>query len=186
MGLFDMIANAFGFSKKEARILVVGLDNSGKTTLIHHIKPKKASTFEVTPTVGFQVEEFKKNNLNFTIYDMSGQGRYRSLWEHYYADVQAIIYVIDSTDKIRMCVAKEELDQLMNHEDIKRSKAPILFYANKMDIAGAMTAEECMEELALDRIKDKAWHITASNAITGSGVDEGIEWLCTAISGRHK
>lgn len=76
-----------------------------------------------------------------------------------------------------------------------------------MDIAGAMTAEECMEELGLDRIKDKAWHITlvffaifinsqimflfclinsASNAITGSGVDEGIEWLCTAISGRHK
>jgi ADP-ribosylation factor-like protein 6 len=92
----------------------------------------KASTFEVTPTVGFQVEEFAKNNLHFTVYDMSGQGRYRSLWEHYYADVQAIIYVIDSTDKIRMCVAKEELDQLLNHEDIKRSKAPILFYANKV------------------------------------------------------
>ena len=64
---------------------------------------------------------------------MSGQGRYRSLWEHYYADVQAIIYVVDSTDKIRMCVAKEELDQLLNHEDIKRSKAPILFYANKVN-----------------------------------------------------
>jgi ADP-ribosylation factor-like protein 6 len=86
----------------------------------------------VTPTVGFQVEEFTKNNLNFTIYDMSGQGRYRSLWEHYYADVQAIIYVIDSTDRIRMCVAKEELDMLLNHDEIKRSRAPLLFYANKV------------------------------------------------------
>jgi hypothetical protein len=86
----------------------------------------------VTPTVGFQVEEFKRNNLNFTVYDMSGQGRYRSLWEHYYADVQAIIYVVDSTDRIRMCVAKEELQQLLSHEEIKKSKAPILFFANKV------------------------------------------------------
>jgi ADP-ribosylation factor-like protein 6 len=92
----------------------------------------QASTFEVTPTVGFQVEEFSKNNLNFTVYDMSGQGRYRSLWEHYYADVQAIIFVLDSTDRIRMCVAKEELDILLNHELIKKSKAPILFFANKV------------------------------------------------------
>lgn len=63
---------------------------------------------------------------------MSGQGRYRNLWEHYYADVQAIIFVIDSTDKFRMVVAKEELQTLLNHDDIKRSSAPILFYANKV------------------------------------------------------
>lgn len=63
---------------------------------------------------------------------MSGQGRYRSLWEHYYSDVQAIIYVVDSTDRIRMCVAKEELEQLLSHEEIKRTKAPILFFANKV------------------------------------------------------
>ena len=94
-----MIASALGLTRQEARILVIGLDNSGKTTLIHHLKPKKATTFEVTPTVGFQVEEFSKNNINFTIYDMSGQGRYRSLWEHYYSDVQAIIYGTMSTYK---------------------------------------------------------------------------------------
>ena len=76
------------------------------------------------PTVGFQVEEFTKNNLNFTVFDMSGQDRYRSLWENYYRDVQveifladllacehltslqAIIFVVDCTDKIRLCVAK--------------------------------------------------------------------------------
>jgi hypothetical protein len=95
---------------------------------------EQANTFEVTPTVGFQVEEFSKNNLHFTVYDMSGQGRYRSLWEHYYSEVQAIIYVVDSTDRIRMCVAKEELEQLLNHEEIKRSKAPLLFFANKVCI----------------------------------------------------
>ena len=57
---------------------------------------------EVVPTVGFQVEEFSKNGLAFTVFDMSGQGRYRNLWEHYYKDVGGVIFVIDSTDKIRM------------------------------------------------------------------------------------
>ena len=78
------------------------------------------------------MEEFSQNNIHFTVYDMSGQGRYRSLWEHYYADVQAIIYVLDSTDRLRICVAKEELEQLLNHEDIKHTNAPILFFANKV------------------------------------------------------
>jgi ADP-ribosylation factor-like protein 6 len=86
----------------------------------------------VTPTVGFQVEEFDKGNINFTVFDMSGQGRYRGLWEHYYSDVNAIIFVVDSTDRLRMCVAKEELDQLLSHDDIKRAKIPILFFANKV------------------------------------------------------
>jgi ADP-ribosylation factor-like protein 6 len=63
---------------------------------------------------------------------MSGQGRYRSLWEHYYTDVEAIIFVLDSTDRLRMCVAKEELIQLLSHEEIKKTRAPVLFFANKV------------------------------------------------------
>ena len=66
---------------------------------------------------------------------MSGQGRYRSLWENFYSDVEAIIFVLDSTDRIRMCVAKEELDQLLSHESIRRARAPILFFANKVIFA---------------------------------------------------
>ena len=133
MGLLQMIANAFGFSRRQARVLVIGLDNSGKTTLINHLNPtKKSVSAEVTPTVGFQVEEFTKGSINFTVYDMSGQGRYRNLWETYYADVEAIIFVLDSTDKVRMCVAKDELDQLLNHADIKASLCPMLFFANKV------------------------------------------------------
>ena len=182
-----MIARALGFSSHEAKILVVGLDNSGKTTLIFHLKPKKASSLEVVPTVGFQVEQFKKNNISFTIFDMSGQGRYRSLWEHYYRDVQAIIYVLDSTDKLRVCVAKEELEQLLKHDDIKSSKIPILFFANKMDVPGSMSPDVCAEELELFKVRDKPWHIMSSNAVTGQGVNEGIEWLCSQLaSGSRK
>jgi GTPase SAR1 family protein len=88
--------------------------------------------------VGFQVEQFSKNNINFTVYDMSGQGRYRSLWEHYYSDVEAIIFVLDSTDRLRMCVAREELEQLLSHAEIKRTKAPIVFFANKVLTTGVL------------------------------------------------
>jgi GTPase SAR1 family protein len=63
---------------------------------------------------------------------MSGQGRYRSLWEHYYIEVQAVIFVLDSTDKIRICVAKNELEALLANNDIKASNIPILFFANKV------------------------------------------------------
>lgn len=94
----------------------------------------QTSSTEITPTVGFQVEEFTKNSINFTVYDMSGQGRYRSLWEHYYTDVEAIIFVLDSTDRLRMCVAKEELIQLLSHEEIKKTRAPVLFFANKVSL----------------------------------------------------
>ena len=132
MGLFKMISSALGISKREARIVVVGLDNSGKTTMIQHLRPKKAKVVEITPTVGFAVEEFSKNNVSFTVYDMSGQGRYRSLWEQYYSDVQAIIFVLDSTDKIRLVVAKDEIKILLDHPDIKSGRMPILFFANKV------------------------------------------------------
>jgi ADP-ribosylation factor-like protein 6 len=113
---------------------------------------------------------------------MSGQGRYRSLWEHYYRDVQAIIYVLDSTDRLRCCVAKEELVQLLNHDDIKGTKIPILFFANKSDVLGSMSPDMCAEELQLDKVRDKPWHIISSNAVSGAGVNEGIEWLCIRLS----
>lgn len=177
-----MLVNAFGFSSQKAKILVVGLDNSGKTTLVNHLKPKKTNgSIEVTPTVGFQVEEFARNNIQFTVYDMSGQGRYRGLWDSFYADAQAVIFVIDSTDRLRMVVAKEELDQLLLHESMKNSNLPILFFANKTDCAGAMPSFEVSEILNLDRIRQKPWQIKPSNAITGEGIPDGIEWLCTNI-----
>jgi ADP-ribosylation factor-like protein 6 len=110
--------------------------------------------------------------------------------------------VLDSTDTIRMCVAKDELEQLVEHKEFASRRVPILFFANKMDLANALTPVECMEQLELDKLPGKSWHIAygslwvytlkvfpyltlclvtdgdrASNAITGRGVEEGIEWL---------
>ena len=127
------------------------------------------------PTVGFNVEEFQKNGLNFTVFDMSGQGRYRNLWEHYYKDVGGIIFVIDSCDHIRFCVAKDELEQLLAHPDLRN--VPLLFFANKNDRPIAKQPVECVQALELDKITDKPWHIASSNALTGEGIEDGIKWL---------
>jgi hypothetical protein len=107
--------------------------------------------------VGFNMEEFTKNGISFTVFDMSGQGRYRNLWEHYYKDVGGIIFCIDSTDKIRMCVAKDELETMLTHQDLRN--VPLLFFANKMDRPTAAQPVECVQLLELDKITDKPWHI---------------------------
>ncbi len=65
--------------------------------------------------MGYQLEEFAKNNINFTVFDMSGQERFRNLWEHYYDEAQAVIWVVDSSDKYRMVVVKDELSAMVTH-----------------------------------------------------------------------
>ncbi|KAL4635704.1 ADP-ribosylation factor-like protein 6 [Arapaima gigas] len=197
MGLFDKLAGWLGLKKKEVNVLCLGLDNSGKTTIINQLKPSNASrcrlfpiptmylsgrcfiaqTQDIVPTIGFSIEKFKTSSLSFTVFDMSGQGRYRNLWEHYYKEGQAIIFVIDSGDKLRMVVAKEELDTLLNHPDIKHRRIPILFFANKMDLRDALSSVKVSQLLCLENIKDKPWHICASNAVKGEGLQEGVDWL---------
>uniref|UniRef100_A0A7S0RWP1 ADP-ribosylation factor-like protein 6 n=1 Tax=Pyramimonas obovata TaxID=1411642 RepID=A0A7S0RWP1_9CHLO len=184
MGFLSRLLGALGVSREKVNVLVVGLDNSGKTTIIEKLKQqngnKKGAPAEVTPTVGFSVENFQKGPLYFTVFDMSGAGRYRNLWEQYYKDAHAIIYVIDTSDKLRLCVAKDELDLLLKHKDLK--KVPMLFFANKMDLPSALTPVECAQALKLDEIKDKPWQIVPSNAKTGDGLQKGTDWLSEFIS----
>lgn len=184
--MFSRLSSAFSRkTKHDVRLLVVGLDNSGKTTVINQLKPgvkgQTTQSNEVTPTVGFSLEEFSNDNLNLTVFDMSGQSRYRSLWEHYYRDVQAIIYVLDSTDRARMCVAKDEMDAILGHKDIEHKDIPILFFANKMDLPGAMEPVDIVDQLELHDVEDKPWHITSSNALTGEGIEDGVAWMTEKI-----
>ena len=105
-------------------ILIVGLDNSGKTSIIERMKlqsgkvPKGGMPQEVTPTVGFSVDEFSKGSLSFTVFDMSGAGRYRNLWERHFREAAAVVFVVDSADKLRLCVAKDELDAMLESSEL--------------------------------------------------------------------
>ena len=110
------------------------------------------------------------------MYDMSGAGKYRSIWEVYYKDAQGVIFVVDSADSVRMCIAKDELSMVMEHKDMRRP-VPILFFANKKDLPRARTQAEISEALDLTSITDRPWHIVTSNGLTGEGLEEGIDWL---------
>jgi ADP-ribosylation factor-like protein 6 len=143
-------------------------------------------------TVGFLVEKFKHGNVNFTMFDMSGQGRYRNLWygnqewrcscvnsdlrpeihdsyvlplspvrEHYYAECEGIIFVIDSAEPVRMCVVKDELDTLLAHKDMAKNTCPILFFANKSDLPKALTPQQISEALELTKLIDRKYSITS-------------------------
>ncbi|XP_028671743.1 ADP-ribosylation factor-like protein 6 [Erpetoichthys calabaricus] len=177
MNLFHKLSNWLRLKRQEANVLCVGLDNSGKSTIINQLKPSSAQTQDIVPTIGFCVEKFSTSSLTFTVFDMSGQGRYRSLWEHYYRDAHAIIFVIDSGDKVRIVVAKEELDMLLHHSDVKHRRIPILFFANKSDLQDSLSSVKVSQMMGLDNIKNKPWHICASNALTGEGLQEGVDWL---------
>uniref|UniRef100_A0A8C4Z5V5 ADP-ribosylation factor-like protein 6 n=1 Tax=Gadus morhua TaxID=8049 RepID=A0A8C4Z5V5_GADMO len=174
MGLLDKLSLWLGISKKEVNVLCLGLDNSGKTTIINHLKPTNTQAQDVVPTIGFNIEKFKTSTLSFTVFDMSGQTRYRNLWEHYYKESQAIIFVVDSGDKLRMVVAKEELDTLLNHQDIRSH------------LRDAMSSVKVSQLLCLESIKDKPWHICASDAVKGEGLQEGVEWLQDHIKAMKK
>ncbi|KAJ8963417.1 hypothetical protein NQ318_018897 [Aromia moschata] len=181
MGLFQKLAHFLGVKKREVNVLVVGLNNSGKSTVVNKFKNEDERIAEIVPTVGFSVEKFENQHLAFTAFDMSGHGRYRDLWEHYYKDCNGVIFVIDSSDRLRLVVVKEELDLLLQHPDICNRRLPMLFFANKMDSKEALSSVKIAAALGLDKIMDKPWHISASNALTGEGLQEGVEWLTQQI-----
>jgi len=172
MGLFE--------SKQKLTIVTCGLDNSGKSTIINGLKPTEMRSDAISATVGYQVEEFEKGKVQFKVFDMGGAKKFRSLWELYYKDVQGIIFVIDSADKVRLCLVRDEIQILLEHPDAR--KVPILFFANKADVAGAKTPQELVEELALNElIVDRSYNIFASDARRGIGIEEGLNWLTSKL-----
>lgn len=172
-------------NKKQTKCLVIGIDNSGKSTLINQLKPQYERSNELYATVGFQVEKFKHNKTNFIMFDMSGQSKYRNLWLHYINEISSIIFVIDSCDTMRVCIVRDELDILLQQPYIQKNiHIPILFYANKCDLSKSLTPSQLSDVLQLNKLcHNRQWTIVASNALNGTGVEEGIQWLTTHVTG---
>lgn len=181
MGLWDSFVEWLGLGRREASVLVVGLDNSGKSSILNYLRPNETKLVETVPTVGFNVENFTYKGLTVSAFDMSGQTRYRNLWSNYYRTAHGIIFVVDSTDTTRMMVALDELQQLLAHRDIQSRPIPILFFANKMDLRGALSEAGVSIALRLNEISSRSTHICASNALTGEGIADGMDWLSSEI-----
>jgi ADP-ribosylation factor protein 1 len=159
--------------KIEARLLMLGLGNSGKTTILYKIKLNEEVA--TIPTIGFNVETLTHNNVDLTIWDVGGSDRIRILWRHYYANTKAIIYVVDCSDCPSLEESKEELWKMMEEPELEN--VPILIYANKCDLPTALGTAAIAEHLNLHSIKKRDWYIQAAFAKTGKGLFEGLDWI---------
>lgn len=155
----------------------MGLDGAGKTTILYRLQLGTVVTTK--PTIGFNVETLKYNNLTLNIWDLGGQTSIRPYWRCYYNNTAGIIFVVDSTDRERMDIACQELHTMLKEEELQESA--LLVFANKQDQPKAMTAAEVSKVLDLTELKDRSWSIVASSAIKGEGLTEGLDWLMDVI-----
>ncbi|XP_061776445.1 ADP-ribosylation factor 1-like [Nerophis ophidion] len=172
------MGNIFGslfkmFGKKEMRILMVGLDAAGKTTILYKLKLGEIVT--TIPTIGFNVETVEYKNISFTVWDVGGQDKIRPLWRHYFQNTQGLIFVVDSNDRERCNEAREELMRMLAEDELRN--ALLLVFANKIDLPNALTPTEVTEALGLHTLRDRRWFIQATCATNGDGLYEGLEWL---------
>uniref|UniRef100_A0A4W6DNH2 ADP-ribosylation factor-like 5A n=1 Tax=Lates calcarifer TaxID=8187 RepID=A0A4W6DNH2_LATCA len=153
------------FCLSEHKVIIVGLDNAGKTTILYQFSMNEV--VHTSPTIGSNVEEIVVNNTHFLMWDIGGQESLRSSWNTYYTNTEFVIVVVDSTDRERISVTKDELYRMLAHEDLR--KAGLLIFANKQD------------SLQLTSVKDHQWHIQACCALTGEGLCQGLEWMMSRL-----
>ncbi|KAJ7138381.1 ARF/SAR [Mycena epipterygia] len=168
------------FGKREMRILMVGLDAAGKTTILY--KLKLGEIVATIPTIGFNVETVEYVNISFNVWDVGGQDKIRPLWRHYFQNTEGIIFVVDSNDRERVSEAREELHKMLNEEDLR--DALLLIFANKQDLPNAMNAVEITDSLGLHGLRQRNWYIQAACTTSGDGLYEGLEWLSANIKRR--
>eukprot|EP01112_Ceratiomyxa_fruticulosa_P008799 TRINITY_DN227_c0_g1_i9.p1 TRINITY_DN227_c0_g1~~TRINITY_DN227_c0_g1_i9.p1 ORF type:complete len:185 (+),score=41.34 TRINITY_DN227_c0_g1_i9:326-880(+) len=170
VGFFSRLPLVGGFFQREYRILVIGLDNSGKTTLLDLIKQRVDPN---TNSVGFALEVVfvKKTVLN--VWDVSGQEKIRPLWVHYFQNTQAVIYVIDASDEGRVSESKKELLRIMDTKEVEG--IPFLLFANKHDVPNALQAGEITKLFELEKIKNNNYTVAQGSAKTGEGVMDAFD-----------
>lgn len=161
------------FFTKRLEIVLVGLENSGKTTFCNQLALGEGGS--TTPTVGLNVRVLKKGKVTFKVWDIGGQQKYRDEWPRYAQGCDVIVFVVDSFDTSRLPEAKIELHQLLEQKELKSTS--ILVLANKIDLGAELTEEEMIKELNLDYITENAWMVMPVSAKDGTNVESALEFL---------
>jgi len=180
MGLVSS-AYARVFGKQETRIIMLGLDAAGKTSILYKLKRGQIET--TIPTIGMHIEtvEYRRKTslVSFTAWDVGGRCQMRALWRHYYKQGNALVFVVDSADRDRYEQASDEISKVLSEDDTEGW--PLLVFANKQDLPSAMSIAEVTEKLKLHSLCNRRWYIQGSCATTGEGLYEGLDWLTQAI-----
>lgn len=155
------------------RILMLGLDNAGKTTIVKKIMNEDVSS--VSPTLGFIIKTIDYDGYKLNIWDVGGQKTLRTYWKNYFEKTDTLIWVVDATDRERIDDCRRELEGLLLEERLMG--ASLLVFKNKSDVPGSMTEGEVRQGLQLDSIKTHKWTIMACSAMTGMNLQEGLQWV---------
>ncbi|EON62212.1 ADP-ribosylation factor-like 2 [Coniosporium apollinis CBS 100218] len=161
---------------KEMRILMLGLDNAGKTTIVKKIMNEDVNS--VSPTLGFIIKTIEYEGYKLNIWDVGGQKTLRTYWKNYFEKTDTLIWVVDATDRERIDDCRKELMGLLLEEATQRlTGASLLVFKNKSDVPSAMSDDDVREALQLDSIRTHRWTIMACSAITGQNLQEGLQWV---------
>jgi len=177
--LFTSLTSLVRWSKdQDVRILMLGLDSAGKTTILYRLQI--GEVVSTIPTIGFNVETVQYKSIKFQVWDLGGQSSIRPYWRCYFPNTSAIIYVIDSSDIERLQTSRTELLTMLSEEEL--NGVPLLVFCNKQDVEGALKPEEISEQLGLaGGEKGRDWSVRGSCATKGEGLEEGLDWLVNAI-----
>ncbi|KAK6906418.1 ADP-ribosylation factor-like 2 [Kwoniella mangroviensis CBS 10435] len=179
MGLLTIIRKNKAKSK-EMRILFLGLDNAGKTTILKKLNDENISG--ISPTLGFNIKTLIRDGYTLNIWDVGGQRTLRPYWRNYFESTDAVVWVVDSSDRMRMDDCQSELKGLLKEERL--AGATLLVFANKQDLQGSMTLEEIRDALDLKSIISHRWIVHPCSAYTGKGLEQGMKWLINEVAGR--
>jgi small GTP-binding protein len=164
---------SFLWGNIETRVLILGLDNSGKTTILYNLH--LGEVIATSPTVGFNLETIEHSNVNIKLWDISGQLRLRQYWKCYYTNTRIVIFVIDSNDTERLEDAKNELVKLFKEYELHT--ASFMIIANKQDLPNALSASVIQTKFEEVLPKDREWTIFPVSAIKSKSLDPCINWI---------
>lgn len=163
-------------------VIILGLDNAGKTTLLEKIKTiftnkPGLSPDKIAPTVGQNIGriDFPGSRINF--WDLGGQRDLRTLWQRYYSECHGIVFVVDSTDAERIQDVKETFESIITNDELEG--IPVLMLANKQDSPDALRVEDVKEifnKIAV-HLGARDSRVLPISALEGKGVKEAVDWL---------
>jgi len=148
MGFWDWLFNILdwlGLRNKTGKLLLLGLDNAGKTTLLQRLTTGNFMQFDQTKS--YHVEDLSIEGIHFSAYDLGGHEHARESWSEFFANVSAVVFMVDIAAPDRFAEAKKELDKLLSEEDMR--SVPFLILANKVDLPGARSPNEIAATLGI-------------------------------------
>ena len=178
--MVNSVLGYLGLYNKKANIVFLGLDNAGKSALLHVLKTDRVT--QTKPTIHPHSEELKMGNLVLNTYDLGGHETARKIWKDYFPAVNAILFLVDSVDVGRFKEARKELDSIL--ETPALVNIPIAILGNKIDMAGAVSLEELKEALNYDDLvarETRPMEIFMVSVTKKIGYSKALEWISTKL-----